>query len=522
MITFMEETDTTTAEKATVHDRPLLRPLTGRVAAGVAAGIANKFGLPVWLVRVIFIVLTVGGGLGLTLYLAGWLLIIGEGEDRTLAQRLIDRVKGGQSWLGVVLVLVAAVLVTNQFGLLRSSTVWGVALLVLGVLLYRGDLTNLNRKRVVPSAIRGDITMTQTIASPVPPSPAEESMAGEPPGASPPPPPTPSPAQPSPPSLPPKPPKPKSALGRVTIAAVLLTLGVMAVVDNLSPAIQSQPRHYLAAAVGVIGGGLLVGTFYGRARWLILPALALTPPLLAAPAVELIDLSGSHTHSSIEPLTLEEIPSTMESVQGAYIDLRSVDWQGKTVKLPLEVAFGDVTVLLPDGVGAQVSAEVGAGSITVGDRYFSGMGLDEKVAIPGGQGTLVLTAELGFGSLAVRHQNPIMDGHAVLPSGDQRLAPGELDGRSFRLAEGNLVVDLTAFSEASGGWSFQIDNGDLTVLVPDRGIDLSGSWQQLNLFGNESGQSDEGSLIIERTDTSRYIEAYVPNGKITITDKGES
>jgi phage shock protein PspC (stress-responsive transcriptional regulator) len=88
-------TTTDTNAEAINHPRgaslPFYRPLQGRMLAGVAAGIADYLGVDVTIVRIAFAVLTVvGGGAGVVLYLAGWLLIPEEGRDQSLASELID------------------------------------------------------------------------------------------------------------------------------------------------------------------------------------------------------------------------------------------------------------------------------------------------------------------------------------------------------------------------------------------------------------------------------------------------
>jgi phage shock protein PspC (stress-responsive transcriptional regulator) len=69
---------------------PLRRPLEDRMLAGVAAGLARYFGVDVTIVRIAFVVLTVVGGAGLPLYLAGLLLIPEEGSDQSIAGSLIE------------------------------------------------------------------------------------------------------------------------------------------------------------------------------------------------------------------------------------------------------------------------------------------------------------------------------------------------------------------------------------------------------------------------------------------------
>jgi len=63
----------------------LRRHIHDRMLTGVAAGLAEYFGVDVMIVRVAFVVLTVVGGAGIPLYLAGLLLIPEEGSDHSIA-----------------------------------------------------------------------------------------------------------------------------------------------------------------------------------------------------------------------------------------------------------------------------------------------------------------------------------------------------------------------------------------------------------------------------------------------------
>ena len=57
---------------------------------GVAAGLAEYSGVDVTIIRVAFVVLTVVGGVGIPLYLAGLLLIPEEGSDQSIADSFIE------------------------------------------------------------------------------------------------------------------------------------------------------------------------------------------------------------------------------------------------------------------------------------------------------------------------------------------------------------------------------------------------------------------------------------------------
>jgi phage shock protein PspC (stress-responsive transcriptional regulator) len=60
------------------------------MVAGVAAGIARYIDVDVNIVRIAFAVLTFFGGLGVAIYLAGWLLIPEDGTERSIASDLFE------------------------------------------------------------------------------------------------------------------------------------------------------------------------------------------------------------------------------------------------------------------------------------------------------------------------------------------------------------------------------------------------------------------------------------------------
>ena len=90
----MNPEDTTTADEQ--HTQPpfrtglLRRSYTDRMVAGVAGGVAQYFGVDATIVRIAFVVLTLVGGVGVPLYLAGLLLIPDEGTDQSIASSVIE------------------------------------------------------------------------------------------------------------------------------------------------------------------------------------------------------------------------------------------------------------------------------------------------------------------------------------------------------------------------------------------------------------------------------------------------
>jgi phage shock protein PspC (stress-responsive transcriptional regulator) len=88
------EADTKSAisPETDIQDRPqaLCRPFQDRMLAGVAIGIARYLGVDVTVVRIVLAVLTVVGGVGIPIYLAGWLLIPEEGSELSIASEFIQ------------------------------------------------------------------------------------------------------------------------------------------------------------------------------------------------------------------------------------------------------------------------------------------------------------------------------------------------------------------------------------------------------------------------------------------------
>lgn len=70
--------------------QPLHRATTGRMAGGVAAGLASYLNVDVTVVRLVFALSAIlGGGAGVAAYLAFLLLVPEEGAEQSIASSLI-------------------------------------------------------------------------------------------------------------------------------------------------------------------------------------------------------------------------------------------------------------------------------------------------------------------------------------------------------------------------------------------------------------------------------------------------
>lgn len=74
--------------------KTLMRPLQGRMVAGVCAGIGDYFGVDANLVRVVFAVLTIFSlGTAALIYLVAWAVVPEEGEKKSIVENYLDKSK---------------------------------------------------------------------------------------------------------------------------------------------------------------------------------------------------------------------------------------------------------------------------------------------------------------------------------------------------------------------------------------------------------------------------------------------
>jgi hypothetical protein len=271
-------------------------------------------------------------------------------------------------------------------------------LLVVGVLLYTGDLPRLvNQSGTDGEGARPETGSGEpTTAVPMTTSPGAGGTVG---GGVPPTPTL------TPPIIPPKAARPReqSYLGRITIGIMLVGLGVLAILDNIPAiALEPQPRHYMALAVTILGLGLIVGGFIGRARWLILLGVVLVPTMLFSPVFE-YDWNTESFDRTVAPGTFAELENSYSLDVGTLvIDLSELPWDGEVVELDVRVDAGNIEILIPDEVGVVGEATVDVGRVAGLGRESSGLGnptieLDE----PGALGTVELDAAVDVGNIEI-------------------------------------------------------------------------------------------------------------------------
>lgn len=121
--------------------RKLYRSNTQRVVAGVCGGLGEYTGVdPVWY-RIGFVLLTIGGGSGVLIYLLMWLIVQPAPQGYTpSAPGQSQGSVTGLAILGIVLVIVGTVALVNTVAPAMGQYVWPLAFVVGGLALVVGGL----------------------------------------------------------------------------------------------------------------------------------------------------------------------------------------------------------------------------------------------------------------------------------------------------------------------------------------------------------------------------------------------
>jgi hypothetical protein len=161
----------------------------------------------------------------------------------------------------------------------------------------------------------------------------------------------------------------------------------------------------VAVALGVVGVGLIVGTFIGRARWLIAVGLLLVPVLqLLAGVVPIWSFTGEAGDVYYTVTSTQEIDDQYEIAAGTlYLDLTSLAVEPGAARreFAVSVGAGEIRIDVPTGVPVRVDAEVGIGMVRLFGDERVGIGVDSSAAT-GSPAVLIIHAEAGVGAIVVR------------------------------------------------------------------------------------------------------------------------
>jgi hypothetical protein len=202
--------------------------------------------------------------------------------------------------------------------------------------------------------------------------------------------------------------RPPSPLAWYVYAAVLLSIGLLALVSQLAD-IPVAPGQFFGAALAILGIGLVVGAWWGRARILILLALLLMPLAVTASFIT-APLEGGIGGLRFTPANAAELRDEYRIMGGSLIlDLTDLSIDARPVHIAASVAVGQLVVILPPDASVELRARMGAGQVTIFDAYDArtilgeaGTSLDERYVRHQRYGpTYILDLEGGIGDVFV-------------------------------------------------------------------------------------------------------------------------
>jgi phage shock protein PspC (stress-responsive transcriptional regulator) len=456
MIGAMTSQDT---EPTAAPGRLLRRRTTDRVIGGVAGGLGDYFNVDPLLIRIGFVGLIIFGGAGLVLYLIAWLLMPAQGKDASPIEALARWIGLTPQRIGWIAIVAAAIFVISAMsrpigapldnsgyppygyygaplGISPPVVFWAVVVVVAGYLLFRRretspptagvadgqDTSNgegLTQRvwptlgRIVTFAVAGVAVVllinswnlnipgdggllwaaavivvgfvlirrpaTAPNASAVASAPAEIA---------------------SPPAVR----RPPSPLAWYVSAAVLIAVGLLALVSEVGH-VAVAPGQFFGAALAILGIGLVVGAWWGRARILILLALLLMPLAVTASFIT-TPLEGGIGDHRYAPVSAAEVRDEYRSLGGRLVlDLTGLHLGPGLVHISASVAVGQLMVILPPEASVELHSRVGAGDSYVLGSQDVGTSLDSSyVRRNPYRTTYILDLEAGIGEVFVDSQ----------------------------------------------------------------------------------------------------------------------
>jgi phage shock protein PspC (stress-responsive transcriptional regulator) len=415
-------TDTRNTQSAP-PGRSLRRSRDERILAGVSGGLGQHLGINAWWIRWAFIFLAFAGGAGVLLYIVAWIFIPEPEQDETAVSHWLSTLDLTDSGtvIGVVLIGAATLIVATSVFDISGTLVTAAVLFAVGLLLYRGGLMPPPKQprdggAVPPVTAASDTTEESEVIDTHEPE-AEEAESGvagstetapstttgegaasvateaaKPPPA-------------------PRKQRERSMLGRLTLAIGLIVVSGMALLDvsgitvgSIGPGEWFDPVHYVIAGLFVVGGGLLVGAWIGRARWLIAVGLVLLPVLFVT-ALWPTSFDWSVGDTTYAPTAVADAETSYSLGAGAMtIDLTNLLAHeiASLGTIEVSIGVGQVEVWIPDDVGVELSAEVTVGEIVLPGPDAEGIGVDVVREFGPASPTVSIVIDAGAASVVVR------------------------------------------------------------------------------------------------------------------------
>jgi phage shock protein PspC (stress-responsive transcriptional regulator) len=339
-----QEQPTAQASTAQAAPRRLYRSRSDRVIGGVCSGIAKYFAIDPVIVRIAAVALIFLGGTGIVAYIAALLLMPNEGEGGAPAE-------GPKRWVAILgaILLVVAIGIALPF----HGGWWdGWSLLPLGLVALAGLLVWRLASGQRPQGDAG-------------------------------------------------------AVLRAMGLGVTLIVACFALAFGSAWAAAAGGNGVVAGIVIASGLALVAAAFMGidRARWMILPALAVALPAGFVAAAG-IDVKGGYGDKTYRPASVSAIRDSYRLGAGKLVvDLRGAHLRPGSHAIKLDLGVGEAQLLVPRNVCVSTHSHVGIGGVQVFNKNSGGIDIDpeeERDALPGTPHLLV-DANIGVGALEVHH-----------------------------------------------------------------------------------------------------------------------
>jgi phage shock protein PspC (stress-responsive transcriptional regulator) len=338
------------------------------MVAGVAEGLSRHFDIDPILVRVTLAALTLFGGAGIVLYLLAWITIPQEGRTDSIVSAAMHRDPTRITVAGLsIAAVVAAITVIGAIGFsapepLPVLVVSALALLAFALLSRRSDRRQVQYR---PAPAEADAPTSEL------PLPSGSSVAdaastssrgwwrrnhnasgdGDGTGSS-------STGYPSPPR---RPREPRSHLFAATMAVVAIAMGLLwilerTVYDNMPVSV------FPGVVLSIVAAALLVGTWFGRSRLLIVVGIVATVATAATTVVG----PGPYGETIHRPASANAVQDEYEHGAGRLVlHLENmVDPQGLGGRaIDINAGVGQVEVVVPSSIAVVVDAKVDHGEI---------------------------------------------------------------------------------------------------------------------------------------------------------------
>jgi hypothetical protein len=194
-------------------------------------------------------------------------------------------------------------------------------------------------------------------------------------------------------------PRERSPLGWLSLGVALAAAGLVAVLRN-SGTVDLSLSQALAIPLAILGAGLLVGTFYGRARWTFLLGMPLVPLVIVTSAFT-VPMTGPYGSITVNgfPGFAQLRSSYTRSAGDLSLDLSRIPRADLPPTIDIAVGAGTVQVILPSS-GVRVLADVNLGYVGTelgSERESTGVDVHGTTGDP--QASTVVTVHVDVGSV---------------------------------------------------------------------------------------------------------------------------